>query len=73
MRDPKRIPEILNELKGIWSTIPDLRLGQLIGNVMTDSMDFYYMEDEELIKILRDHYSEVKYIEPNKPNIQDKG
>jgi hypothetical protein len=73
MRDPKRIPEILNELKGIWSTIPDLRLGQLIGNVMTDSMDFYYMEDEELIKILRDHYSEVKYIEPNKSNIQDKG
>ncbi len=73
MRDPKRIPEILNEIKGIWSSFPDLRLGQLIGNVMTDSMDFYYMEDEELIKILRDHYSEVKNIEFNKPNIQNKG
>ena len=64
MRDPKRIPKILNELKGIWSTYPDLRLGQLIGNVMMDSMDFYYMEDEELIEFLRIHYSEVTHIDP---------
>lgn len=77
MRDPKRIPEILNELKGIWGSLPDLRLGQLIINAagMWDmsSMDaerkLYYMEDEQLIKLLRDHYSEVDYIEANKPNL----
>jgi uncharacterized protein YihD (DUF1040 family) len=71
MRDPKRIPKILNELKSIWSSYPDLRLGQLIGNLYTAEFteDFYYIEDEALIKILRDHYSEVTNIEDNKPNV----
>ena len=81
MRDPKRIPKILNELKGIWSSFPDLRLGQLIINAAgmwnMSSMDaerkLYYMEDSDIIKLLRDHYSEVKYIEDNKPNISNKG
>ncbi len=79
MRDPKRIPEILNELKGIWGSFPELRLGQLIINAagmwdmstMDAERKLYYMEDEQLIKLLRDHYSEVNYIEPNKPNIQN--
>ena len=80
MRDPKRIPEILNELKGIWSSFPDLRLGQLIINAagmwnmsaMDAERKLFYMEDEEFIKTIRQHYSEVRNIEPNKPNIQDK-
>ena len=70
MRDPKRIPEILNQLKSLWSSYPDLRLGQLILNVVKDPV-LYYLEDEELIKILRDGYSEVKNIENSKPNIQN--
>ena len=77
MRDPKRIPEILNELKGIWGSFPDLRLGQLIINAAgmwdTSTMDaerkLYYIEDEQLIKLLRDHYSEVDYIENHQSNI----
>lgn len=81
MRDPKRIPEVLNELKGIWSSFPDLRLGQLIINAagmwdmsaMDAERKLFYIEDEDFIKLLRDHYSEVKYIEPNKSNIQNKG
>jgi len=80
MRDPKRIPEILNELKGIWSSFPDLRLGQLIinaagmwdMNTMDAERKLYYMEDEELIKFLRKHYSEVTNVEPNKPKLQNK-
>ena len=68
MRDPKRIPEILNQLKSLWSSYPDLRLGQLILNVVKDPV-LYYLEDEELIKVLRDGYSEVKYIAHNKPDI----
>jgi len=70
MRDPKRIPKILNELKGIWGTYPDLRLGQLLLNVAKDPQ-LYYLEDMELLKILRNHYSEVNNIEANKPDIQD--
>ena len=70
MRDPKRIPKILNQLKSLWSSYPDLRLGQLILNVVKDPV-LYYLEDEELIKILRDGYSEVKHIENSKPNIQN--
>jgi hypothetical protein len=71
MRDPKRIPKILDELKGIWSMVPDLRLGQLILNVLQDPI-LYYLEDEEVIKRLREHYSGVHF-ETNKSNIQDKG
>lgn len=81
MRDPKRIPEILDELKGIWGAFPDLRLGQLIINVIDSQMSgnsievdqsFYYIEDEKLIQHFRNYLSEVKYIEPNKPNVQNK-
>lgn len=72
MRDPKRIPEMLNELKGIWSSFPDLRLGQLLLNVMHNpqlsadqsEQKFYYMEDDELIKMIRHHYREVINIGP---------
>lgn len=78
MRDPKRIPEVLNQLKSLWSTFPDLRLGQLIVNVMRSEPDvsamdaerkLYYMEDEALIKAIRKYSSEVKYIENNKSDI----
>lgn len=70
MRDPKRIPEVLNQLKALWSSYPDLRLGQLILNIIQDPL-LYYIEDDELIKVLRKGYSEVKNIEPSKPNIQN--
>jgi uncharacterized protein YihD (DUF1040 family) len=70
MRDPKRIPEVLNQLKALWSSYPDLRLGQLILNIVRDPL-LYYIEDDELIKTLRKGYSEVDYIENNKPNIQN--
>lgn len=55
MRDPKRIPEILNQIKQGWSAYPDLRLGQLLLNISTRcGKDLYYIEDEELVKLLRD-------------------
>lgn len=75
MRDPKRIPKLLDELKGIWGSTPDLRLGQLIVNIIwqefkiQDPKDaerkLYYIEDQELIEIIRKNLSEGKYIEPN--------
>ena len=30
MRDPKRIPEMLEAIRDVWEAHPDLRLGQLI-------------------------------------------
>ena len=48
MRDPKRIPEILHDVQRVWEAFPDLRLGQLLLNVVPDSA-LYYIEDEELV------------------------
>lgn len=57
MRDPKRIDIILNRIKEIWNKYPDLRLGQLIANVISDDSVLYMLEDEELVRSLEDFYS----------------
>lgn len=55
MRNPNRIDRILNEIRIIWKKYPDLRLGQLILNVIEDPA-LYYIEDEELVKLLKQTY-----------------
>ena len=55
MRDPKRIPKILKEIEKIWEENPDLRLGQLIANVVDESA-IYFVEDEYLIDELKEVY-----------------
>ena len=55
MRDPKRIDVILQEIGAIWHMYPDMRLGQLIGNVLEGS-SLYYVEDDSLVKALKDMY-----------------
>ena len=55
MRDPKRIDVILQEIGAIWHKYPDMRLGQLIGNVL-DGPSLYYVEDDSLVKALKDMY-----------------
>ena len=55
MRDPKRIPKVLKEVESIWGKHPDLRLGQLLLNVLHDPA-LYYVEDEDLLKKLKDLY-----------------
>lgn len=52
MRDPGRIIEVLNELELYWYDHPDLRLGQIIGNIAADS-DPYFIEDTVLLDALR--------------------
>jgi uncharacterized protein YihD (DUF1040 family) len=54
MRDPKRIPAILARLQAVWEQYPDLRLMQLIGNVLPD--DPYYVEDGEALRRLEEFY-----------------
>lgn len=36
MRDPKRIDRIVDKLRKLWHTRPDMRLGQLVMNVTRD-------------------------------------
>ena len=56
MRDPNRIPIVLNRLQAVWKKYPDLRLGQLITNVFrSDSL--YYLEDDRLIDIIEEFYN----------------
>jgi len=55
MRDPKRIDVILQEISNIWHENPDLRLGQLIGNVL-EGTALYYVEDAGLVQALKDVY-----------------
>ena len=55
MRDPKRIDVILQEIGAIWHMYPDMRLGQLIGNVL-EGPSLYYVEDDSLVKALKDMY-----------------
>ena len=59
MRDPKRIDIILQEISTIWHKYPDMRLGQLIGNVL-EGPSLYYVEDDSLIKALKDMYEGAK-------------
>ena len=52
MRDPKRIERILARIRYIWTTHPDLRLTQLIMNVLNMNEDPYHVEDDDLEKKL---------------------
>ena len=58
MRNKERIPVILKELETTWSKYPDLRLGQLICNVVRDPA-LYYIEDDSLIEKLSEFYEEA--------------
>lgn len=60
MRDPNRIDDILERLKDIWKTYPDLRLGQLILNVANDPL-LYYLEDDELLNKMEEIYLKKFY------------
>ena len=55
MRSKYRIDITLNELQNIWLEFPDLRLGQLLLNAVSDP-ELYYLEDEELIVKLQEFY-----------------
>lgn len=68
MRDIERIPLIIDALKACWTTMPDLRFGQLVDNVLshykgTDNLpsNLWNMEDDEWLKAIQlfsDHNKE---------------
>jgi uncharacterized protein YihD (DUF1040 family) len=57
MRDPNRIPEVINTLQTVWNKFPDLRLGQLIqialNNAKYNNNDPFYAEDDLMLKGLK--------------------
>ena len=59
MRDPKRINKCLRKIKEVWSKHPDLRLGQLLLNIVPNANSSYFIEDEELINLLEKFYSNI--------------
>jgi uncharacterized protein YihD (DUF1040 family) len=55
MRDPNRIPEMLQALGLVWMRNPDLRLTQLVSNAAslggyTGDTDKFYCEDDVTFK-----------------------
>ena len=54
MRNPRRIPKVLKEIEKIWVNQPYLRLGQLLGNCIEEGL--YFIEDDDLIKLLKTAY-----------------
>lgn len=55
MRDPNRISPTLEAIEAYWKENPDLRLMQLLLNATT-KIDPYYLEDEDLMTLLRRTY-----------------
>lgn len=55
-RDPGRIDAVLEEVRRVWLTEPDWRLGQLVCNaarVHTGIPDPFNLEDDKLVEALR--------------------
>jgi len=60
MRNPKRIPVVLNRIKEIWEQYPDLRLGQFL---VLGHKDIFLLEDDDLIFFLEEKYFQTSHIE----------
>jgi uncharacterized protein YihD (DUF1040 family) len=59
-RDPERINIILEHLKEIWMKYPDLRLGQLISNIAPPQASIFYLEDDTMLKRLKQYKKYLK-------------
>lgn len=58
MRDPKRIPVILEQLRQVWQAHPDLRLGQIVRIAGTKAgwgpADVFSLEDSDIQRGLKE-------------------
>ncbi len=57
MRNPERIPEILDRIRKVWEQHPQLRLGQLLVASFqrkTKQNDIFHVEDKELIEMVEE-------------------
>lgn len=56
MRDPNRIDEVLEALREYWVAHPDMRLGQILVNLIGAkfAVDIFYVEDDVLLEKLKE-------------------
>lgn len=60
MRDPKRIDKVIDKVRKVWKTYPDLRLGQLLENTASwTGIDLFYVEDDVLLRELETRQGEA--------------
>ncbi len=64
MRDQSRIYPFCTELAALWAKHPDMRFGQVMSNIaryveVKHKKDIFYLEDEELLKIIKEYYGVV--------------
>jgi uncharacterized protein YihD (DUF1040 family) len=61
MRNPNRIPEILEMIKNTWERgNTDLRFCQLLQNIIYDKKDnMFNIEDDELIEMLEKYNKKI--------------
>ena len=65
MRDPSRIPKLMEALEEIWETCPDMRLGQLMVNIQTrgehplNEHDLFNIEDDKMLERLREYRNQI--------------
>lgn len=52
-RDPERITEVLAELEKTWRRYPDLRLGQLIMDIVPNESVRFNIEDDKMLDAIR--------------------
>ena len=58
-RDGDYMEKFFMYLMNIWKDFPELRFGQLLGNVIQDPAS-YYIEDDKLIETLEKYYNKLK-------------
>ena len=59
MKDLKRIKKVLKIVGKVWEQYPDLRLGQLLLNVVGPHSDLYYVSDDDLMRLTVHYYIEL--------------
>ena len=65
-RDPKRIMEILVLIDHIWRRDPDMRLGQLLVNVVPEfDRRPFFIEDDDLLEALKDYWEKGPKVYPD--------
>ena len=69
MRDPNRIPVMLEMLENIWERNPDMRFGQLINllyPVYEAEIPLYGISDEVLLKEIKTYIQQLEVSSKNK-------
>lgn len=63
MRDPDRIPHVLEKVAELWRTYPDWRLGQLVANIASwRDTDVWEIEEDELVDEIDRHMRHAYHV-----------